>query len=364
MPKEKKKYWNPQKVFTALESVQIMRKKYLSEEMPTIEKRILLKESQRLLDQVKKEYDKPIAPLGSYPFDESKLLGKHYRTYIDELEWDTKYNQKPIRDPLIKLVKRGMYGTSKEKFDDIFRMIRIHTKKLQMIKKLNRLRFTTEQEVDELAMVKLYQIIDSYLISKYTSQMIKNFEVTIKRGKAIVKRPNLNELEAQMDNCTIMKDFLEDAILMSAILQDESLSKVKRDECVKEREKFRENFKSVRTYEFRRMSQNGESFESFMDEVHGANKNMMKVVDLYIEAGKPYQLDIPKTKKETYMKEIYELREILKKDDLTSEERKYFLERESVLEKEIDLEGGLKDILADFPYDDDLNEVRKRRYGI
>lgn len=364
MPKGKDKYLNPQKIFTAIESSQIMRKKYLSEEMPTTEKIILMKESLRLLDQIKKEFDKPVAPPGFYPFNEGKLLRKHYQTYCDELEWDTKYYQKPIRDPLIKLVKRGMYGTSKEKFDDIFRMIRVHTKKLQMIKKLNRLHFTTEQEFDEWVMVKLYQIIDSYLISKYTSQMIKNFEVTIKRGKALVKRPDLNELESQMDNYSMMKDFLELIILISAFLQDESLSIDKKNKSIEERERFRKHFKSLQMYEFRRVSQNSESFESFMDEVRGANKNMLKVMELYSEAGKPYLPDIPRTKEEIYMKEITELREILRKSDLTAEERKYFLERESVLEKEIDWEGSLKDILADFPYDKDLNEVRKKRYGI
>ena len=80
---------------------------------------------------------------------------------------------------------------------------------------------------------------------------------------------------------------------------------------------------------------------------------MMKVLDLYTEAGKPFEPDIPRTKEEIYMKELDDLREVLRKGDLTVEEQKYFQQRESVLEKEIDWEGGLKDVLADFPYDKD-----------
>ena len=43
--------------------------------------------------------------------------------------------------------------------------------------------------------------------------------------------------------------------------------------------------------------------------------------------------------------EINELRKMLRKSDLTIEERKYFLKRKDLLEKEIDWEGEMKKLL-------------------
>lgn len=312
-----------------------------------------MKERSHLINQAENELSKPPAPPGYYTFKETKFAYEPYQSYFDELVWDRNYYQKPIRDPLIKQVKRGMYGTSKEKFDDIFRMLRIYTKRFQMMKKIKHLHFTTEQEANEKGMGEFFQILDSYLISRYTSQMIKGFEVTIKRGKAVVKRPDLSALEGQMENYAFMKLLLERTIFVSVSLQDESLTEEKREEYVKKREKLRESYKFAQMYEVRRAHQNGEKFENFMDEVNRAHKNVLKVINLYLEAGKPYQRDTFNTKEEIFMKEIAELRKDLKKDDLTAEERKYFLERESVLEKEIDWEGGMKKILGDFPHDKD-----------
>ena len=347
------KYCNPQKAFTALESQIVMSKKLKNKDLTKKEKKILTKEIFRLLDQGEKEFGKPLAPPGFYTFKEIKFLYDRYQAYCDELVWDRDYYQKPIRDPIVKAVKKGMYGTSKENFDYIFRMFRIHIKKSQMIKKLKHLQFTTEQEANEKDMGQLYQIIDSYLISKYTSQMIKGLEVIIKKGKVIVIKPDLNALEAQMDNYALMKFFLERTIFISVSLQEKSLSEDKRNEYVKTREKFRENFKFAQMYEVRRARQNEENFENLIDEALGAHKNVMKVISLFLKAGKPYLQDTPSTKEEIFMKEIAELRKVLREGNLTAEERKYFLERESVMEKEIDWEGGMKKILEDFPYKKD-----------
>lgn len=183
--------------------------------------------------------------------------------------------------------------------------------------------------------------------------MIKNFEVTIKKGKVIVIRPDLSALETQMDNYTFMTCLLERTIFISASLQDESLTDDKRNEYLEIREKLRKGYKFAQMYEVRRARQNGEKFEILMDEVHGAHKNAMKVIHLYLKAGKPYLPNTSNTIEEIFMKEITEIRRVLRKSDLTTEERKYFLKRENLLEKEIDWEGGMKKLLGDFPYDKD-----------
>ncbi len=353
MPKGMDKYWNPQKSFTALESNQVIRKKFLSKNTTMKERKILMKERLRLVDQAEIELQKQPAPSGFYPFKETKFAYEPYPSYLDDLTWDTNYYQKPIRDPFVKAVQRGMYGTSKEKFDDIFRMVRIYTKKIQMMKKLKHLHFSTEQEAYERDMGEFFQIIDSYLISKYTSQMIKNFEVTIKKRKVIVIRPDLNALETQMDNYTFMKRLLERTIFISVSLQNESLSDDKRNEYLEIREKLRKGYEFVQMYEVRRANQNGEKFEILMDEVHGAHKNTMKAIHLYLKAGKPYLPNTSNTKEEIFLKEITEIRKILRKSDITTEERKYFLKRENLLEKEIDWEGEMKKLLGDFPFDKD-----------
>jgi len=119
------KYWNPQKSFTALESNQVIRKKFLSKNTTMKERKILMKERLRLVDQAEIELQKQPAPSGFYPFKETKFAYEPYPSYLDELTWDTNFYQKPIRDRFVKAVQRGMYGTSKEKFDDIFRMVRM-----------------------------------------------------------------------------------------------------------------------------------------------------------------------------------------------------------------------------------------------
>ncbi|MHA1535428.1 MAG: hypothetical protein ACTSP8_11935 [Promethearchaeota archaeon] len=194
--------------------------------------------------------------------------------------------------------------------------------------------------------------------------MIKNFEVTIKKRKVIVIRPDLTALETQMDNYTFMKHLLERTIFISVSLQNESLSDDKRNEYLEIREKLRKDYEFTQMYEVRRANQNGEKFEILMDEVHGAHKNTMKAIHLYLKAGKPYLQNTSNTKEEIFLKEITEIRKILRKSDTTTEERKYFLKRENLLEKEIDWEGEMKKLLGDFPFDKNLNEVRKRRYGI
>ena len=354
MLKEINKYCNPQKGFTALESNQVMRKKFKSKDVTNKEMKILLKVRKRLIDQANNEFYKPPAPPGFYPREVEKFLFEPYQSYLDELTWDANYYQKLIRDPFVKVAKRGMYGTSKEKFDDIMRLIRIYTKKFQMMKKIKHLHFTTEQEAYERDMGEFFQIIDSYLISKYTSQMIKGFEVTIKKGKAIVKRPDLNALEAQMDNYAFMKSLLERTIFISVSLQDESLSEEKRNDHIKMREKLRESYKFAQMYEVRRASQNGENFENLADEVHGAHKDAMKFMNLYLKAGDEVFLKPSNVKTDGFEKELIDLRKILRTTDLTTEERKYFLKRKALLEKEVDWEGTMKKLIADFPYERNL----------
>ena len=167
MPKDNVKYANPRKGFIALESELVMSKKFKSKDLTTKERKILLKERKRLIDQADNEFHKPPAPPGFYPREVEKFLFEPYRSYYDELVWDRNYYEKPIRDPFVKVAKRGMYGTSKEKFDDIMRLIRIYIKKFKTVKKLRHLQFTNKQEAKERNIVLELQIINSYFISKY-----------------------------------------------------------------------------------------------------------------------------------------------------------------------------------------------------
>lgn len=343
------KYCNPQKAFTSLESHVVICKKMKSKDLTKKEWKILEKEALRLLNQAEKEYDKLPPPPGIYS-KEKRFFTKVYLTYYDELSWDRIYYQKPIRDPFVKIVKRGMYGTSKEEFDNIFRMLRIHSKKFQMIKKLKHLHFTNEQEAKEKSMGELFQIIDSYLVSKYTSYMIKEFDVRIKKGKVTVKRPEYNALEAQMESFAYMKRVLEQTILISASLQDESLSEDKRNEFIKMREKSREDFNFFKMYETRRALMNSEIPGNLIKEVIGAYKNVIKVLDLYHKAFTPHLSNL---EEDQSMKELSELRKILRRTDLTTEERKYFLQREAVLEEVTDWDEDMKNLVEDFPYEKD-----------
>lgn len=353
MPKDSDKYYNPQKCFTAFESEIVLRKKFKSKDLTKKGRKILLKERSRLLDQAEKEFNKPTAPPNLFSREQYKFVLRSYWSYIDELEWDTKYYQKPIRDPIIKELRRRIYGsTLHQKLNDTMRMFRIHYKKFQLIKKFKLLELTDKQEAKERDMGLLYQIFDSYLISKYASQRIKGFEVTMEHGKVTVKRPDLNALEAQMENYALIKSILDRTILISAALQDKSLSEDKRNVYIKKREKLREDLKFTMMYEIRREHQNGENFENFRKECGEAYKNLMKVIDLYLEILGPYRSKrSTNVKTDVTMKEIKELGKILAKSDLTIEERKYFLQRMDLLEKEIDWEGRMKKLFEDFPYE-------------
>ncbi|MFX1361357.1 MAG: hypothetical protein ACFE8T_13555, partial [Promethearchaeota archaeon] len=140
--------------------------------------------------------------------------------------------------------------------------------------------------------------------------------------------------------------------LISAALQEKSLSEDKRNEYIKKREKLREGFKFAMMYEIRRARQSGENYENFAKEYDEAHKNLMKFLDLYREIGGPYlSRSSPDVKWEITMKEIRELGKTLTKKDLTIEERKYFLQRMNLLEKEIDWEGQIKKLFEDFPYE-------------
>lgn len=360
MPKDNDKYLNPQKGFTALESQIVLEKKFKSKDLTKKERRILLKERSRLLDQAKKEFNKPLAPPNLSSREQYKFMLEQYISYYAELEWDTIYYQKPIRDPIIKELRRRIYGsTLHQKLNDTMRMFRIHYKKFQLIKKFKLLGLTDEQEAKERDMGLLYQIFDSYLISKYASQRIEGFEVTIEHGQVTVKRSDLNALEAQMDNYALIKSILDRTILISAALQDKSLSEDKRNEYIKRREKLRESYKFALMYEMRRARQNGENFENFGKECGEAYENLMKFIDIYLEILGPYRSKrSTNVKTDVTMEEIKELDKILTKSDLTIEERKYFLQRidlleKEIVEKEIDWEGQMKKLFEDFPYEKD-----------
>ena len=148
-----------------------------------------------------------------------------------------------------------------------------------------------------------------------------------------------------------MKFNLDQAILISAALQDKSLSEDKRNEYIKKREKFRENFDFAMMYEIRRERQNGENFYEECGEVY---ENLMKVIRLYLEISEPYlSKSSPNVKTDVSIKEINELSKLLKRSDLNIEERKYFLQRKDLIEKDIDWEGKMKKLVEDFPYEKD-----------
>lgn len=354
-------YCNPQKSFIALESEYVLQKRFKSKDLTNKERKMLLKERSRLIDQAEKEVNKPLAPPNLSSREKDKFWFEPYRSYLDELEWEKNYYQKPIRDPVIKALRRRIYGTPlHQKLNDTMRMLRIHIKKFQLIKKLNLLELTNKQEAEERGKGLLFQTIDSYLISKYASQMIKGFDVTIGHRKVTVKRPDFNALEAQMNNYALMKVILEQTILISAALQDKSLSEDKRNDYIKKREKFREHFKFAMMYEVRRSRQNGENSKNFLDECREAHENLIKVIHLYQEISKLYinqqnyiSKSSPNVKTDVTMMELDELGKILTKSDLTIEERKYFLQRKDLIEKEIDWEGQMKKLLGDFPYEKD-----------
>jgi len=360
MPRDTNKYSNPQKGFTALESQIVLAKKFRSKDITKSEMGILLKERSRLLEQAKKEFNKPIAPPNLFPWEQDKFWFEPYFSYYAELEWDTDYYQKPIRDPIIKKLRRRIYGsTLHQNLNETMRMFRIHFKKFPLIKKFKLLQLTNKQEAEERDKGLLYQIFDSYLISKYASQMIEGFEITIERRKVTVKRPDLNALEAQMDNYALIKFILDRTILISAALQDKSLSEDKRDGYIKKREKLRKDFKFAMMYEIRRARHYGENFEDFAEECGEAFNNLMKFINLYLEILGPYRSKrSTNVKTDVTMNEINELDKVLTKSDLTIEERKYFLQRIDLLEKEIgkkevDWEGQMKKLFEDFPYEKD-----------
>lgn len=368
MPNDDDKYCNLHKAFTAIEKDTFLRMKSIEMKKdirPLIRKNraalkkmeILLKERNRLFDITNKESRKPQAPPDLFFKDTKKYELKPYQyIYLDELMWIRTYYQKPIWDPFAKAAKRALYGTSKEKFDDIMRLIRIYTKKTKTVKNLRHLRFTDKLEEEERGRAIALQVITSYLISKYISQMINGFEVIIKKRKVTIVRPDLSVLEAQIDNHTIMDSILEKIISISTSLQDKMLSEEIRKDYIQSREKLREHFKFAMSYEIRRALQNGEDFENIGEEALGALKDAMKFVDLWSEAYDQVFLEEPKV--DGLTKELTDIYKLLSETNLTTEERKYFLKREAVLEKEVDWEGNMKILMADFPY----SPFEKNRY--
>ena len=66
MPKDIKKYCNPQKAFMSLESHVVICKKMKSKDLTRKEWETLSKEARRLINLSKKEFNKRPAPLGLY----------------------------------------------------------------------------------------------------------------------------------------------------------------------------------------------------------------------------------------------------------------------------------------------------------
>jgi len=186
--------------------------------------------------------------------------------------------------------------------------------------------------------------------------MINGFEVIIKKRKVTIVRPDLSVLEAQIDKYTIMDSILEKIISISTSLQDKMLSEEIRKDYIQSREKLREHFKFAMSYEIRRALQNGEDIEKFGEEALGALKDAMKFVDLWSEAYDQVFLEEPKV--DGLKKEFTDISKLLRENNLTTEERKYFLKREAVLEKEVDWVGNMKILMADFPY----SPFEKNRY--
>jgi hypothetical protein len=354
MPEDNDKYANPQKVLADFEFHVAINRKLKRKDLTKKERRILKKEAFRSYEQAEKEFHKPLPPLNPSYRERNKLLFEPYRSYFEELIWDLRYYQKPIINPVMIALRRSIYGSPlHQKLNDTLRMFRIHNKKIQLIKKLKFLELSNEQEAEERDMGLMFQISDSYLISKYSSQRIKGFELSIKHGKVTVKRPNLNALEAQMCIYSLIRLTLERTVLISASLKDKSLSEEKRNEYIKKREKLRENLKFVMTYEIRRERQNGENFKNFTEECSKANDNLIKFMDLYLRSLKELLKSSPNVKTDVTMEELIDLSKLLKRSDLTIEERKYFRHRKDLIEKDIDWEGTMKKLLADFPYEKD-----------
>ena len=364
MPKDNDKYANPQNVLAEFEFSVAINRKLKRKDITKKERKILIKAFFRSFDQTEKEFRKPLPPLNSSYREQNKFLFEPYRSYFEELIWDRDYYQKPIIDPAVKALRRSIYGTPlHQKLNDTFRMFRILNKKIQIIKKFKLLELSNEQEAEERDLGLLFQIFDSYLISKYASQRIKGFEVSIKHGKVTVKRPDLNVLEAQMENYNIMKLILEKTVLISVALQDKSLSEEKRNDYIESREKFRKNFDFALTYEIRRALQNGEDIEKFNEEYRGAHKDVMQFVDLYLKTSKELLKSSPNVKTDVTFEELNKLSKLLKRSDLNIEERKYFLQRKDLMEKEIDWEGQMKKLVEDFPYVKDHYFPKRGQYS-
>ena len=107
------------------------------------------------------------------------------------------------------------------------------------------------------------------------------------------------------------------------------------------------------SYEFRRARQNGENFENFTEECSEANDNLIKFKDLYLRSRKELLKSSPNVKTDVSIEELIDLSKLLKRSDLTTEERKYFRHRRDLIEKDINWEGIMKKLLADFPYEKD-----------
>jgi len=264
--------------------------------------------------------------------------------------WEIDNYQKPIQNPFVKAAKRGMYGTSKEKFDNIMRLIRIYIKKYKILKNLEHLQFTDKLEAEERNFAIELQIIIIYLISKYTSQMIKGFDVIIKEQKVTVTRPDLNQLETQLENYALMDSILREIISISTSLQDKELSEEVREDYVQSRKKLRIDLDFVLSYEMWRSRQNCGDYEKFVEEYLGAHKDVRKFLKLYLNVLD--QAFLEESKVDGLEKDLYDIRKFFSEIDLTTEGRKYFLEREVVVEKELeDWEGKMKEFLVYFPHE-------------
>ena len=150
MPKDNDKYANPQKALACIESCVAINRKLKRKELTKKERQILIKEIFRLFDQADNEVHKPLAPPNSSYREQNKFWFEPYRSYFDELIWDRDYYQKPIIDPIIKVLRRRIYGTPlHQKLDDTLRMFRIHTKKFQLIKKFKLLELSNKEEAKD-----------------------------------------------------------------------------------------------------------------------------------------------------------------------------------------------------------------------
>jgi len=374
MPKDRDKYFNVQKIFTSYELQSLMKIKFevifakLSEmesNNPTLKENLnlnwtLMKERKRLLDLAKQESNKPPLPSNLYFKEKEKFfalkVNSYLFIYLKELMCEIANYQKPIRKNgyFVANTERGMHMISK---DDIMRLLRIYIKKYQILKNLEHLQFTDKLEAEEINYAVELQIIISYLISKYTSQMIKGFDVIINEQKVTIKRPDFNQLEAQLDNYALIDSILREIISISTSLQDKELSEEVREDYVQSRKKLRQDIGFVLSYEMWRSRQNGEDYENFVEEYRGVHNVLRAFLKLNLNQAflKEFfhfnQAFLKESQVDGIQNELYDILKSLREIDLTTEGRKYFLEREVVVEKEVeDWEGKMKEFLADFPY--------------